>query len=145
MTEKPLYPVHFSIHDFSVDKFVMPSGVYSSHNKEIQAIKEFTFGLIKSQRIFVVIININLMRNSTKCLTIQTSTKFKFEKPDFYTYFNEATSQYIFPKDFVFHLATVALGTTRGYLFSKTDGLTFKNYLLPVSNLNEFIKSDVVL
>lgn len=48
-------------------------------------------------------------------------------------------------KSFMRHLATVASGIVRGILHSKTEHTEHNRYMLPLLNLEEFIKEDVVM
>ncbi len=54
-------------------------------------------------------------------------------------------SRFVIPKDFVTHLAVIAVGTTRGVLHAKTENTTFNKYIIPTINLTEIITNDLVV
>lgn len=49
-------------------------------------------------------------------------------------------NNFIFPKDFMIHLAMITIGTARGVVHAKTDS----KFLLPTINVNELVKEDIV-
>ena len=51
----------------------------------------------------------------------------------------------IIPAGFLQHLATVTLGAARGAQFAKTEATNLNNYTIPLMNLTEVIKNDMVV
>jgi hypothetical protein len=49
------------------------------------------------------------------------------------------------PKELLTHLAVIALGTARGVLHAKTEGTLFNHHIMPVLNLTEVFKDDLLL
>lgn len=47
------------------------------------------------------------------------------------------------PKEFLQYLATIAIGTSRGIIFAKTEGTKFSKTVLPPINLTTFITEDM--
>lgn len=54
------------------------------------------------------------------------------------------TGSLIVPKDFITHLATITVGTTRGVLHAKTENTKFTEFVLPPVNITKIIKKDAV-
>lgn len=51
----------------------------------------------------------------------------------------------IVPVGFLQHLATITVGTARGVLFAKTVGTNLDKYVLPLVNVTEMVKNDMVI
>ena len=51
----------------------------------------------------------------------------------------------IVPVGFLQHLATITVGTARGVLFAKTVETNLSKYVLPLVNVTEMVKNDLVI
>ena len=51
----------------------------------------------------------------------------------------------VIPAGFLQHLATVTLGVARGAQFAKTEATNLNNYTIPLMNLTEVVKSDMIV
>lgn len=51
----------------------------------------------------------------------------------------------VLPTGFLQHLAVISLGTARGIQYAKTEAVGLNNDLVPLINLTEIIKSDLVV
>lgn len=75
---------------------------------------------------------------SSECSFIVSDTHFNSFK-------NDSEGSYIIPKDFITHLAVIAVGTARGILHCKTENTEYNKYLLPTINLTKIIKEDLTV
>lgn len=76
-----------------------------------------------------------------KCfLKIQVSCLFVVEPKSWDKFIKE--DAVVIPKGFLAHIAAVTVGTTRGALFTKTEGFPFQKYILPPINVNEIVTDD---
>jgi len=75
---------------------------------------------------------------NSECIFIVDDNHFKSFK-------NDSDDSYVIPKDFITHLAVIAVGTARGILHSKTENTEYNKYLLPTINLTKIIKEDLVV
>ena len=49
----------------------------------------------------------------------------------------------VIPKDFLCHIGGLAVSTTRGILFAKTEGTGLNSYIMPLVYLDQLIHSDM--
>jgi len=52
---------------------------------------------------------------------------------------------FVFPAGFLQHLATLAIGTARGVYYGKTDGTIFNRFFIPLLDVTQAIKEDMIL
>jgi hypothetical protein len=60
-------------------------------------------------------------------------------------FFKTEDSKVVIPRGFITHLAMLSTGTARGVLHSKTEGTQFNHFHLPIINVAELIKEDLVI
>lgn len=49
----------------------------------------------------------------------------------------------VIPQDFLYHIGGLAVSTTRGVLFAKTEGTDLNSYVLPLIYMDQVIHSDM--
>lgn len=49
----------------------------------------------------------------------------------------------VVPKEFLYHIGGLAVSTTRGILFAKTEGTDLNRFILPILHMDQVIKSDM--
>ena len=83
--------------------------------------------------------------NEVVFMLIETTTHFVIDE----SYWNEASggglTKVVLPKDFVQHLVTLAIGTTRGVLHSKTENTSFNRFVIPLINVTELGGEDAII
>ena len=57
----------------------------------------------------------------------------------------EKDGNIIIPAGFLQHLAALTLSTARGIQYAKTTEMGISNYIIPLTNLTEIIKDDMVI
>ena len=73
---------------------------------------------------------------------IEVSCHFRLTENSWNSFIDKEKSKIVIPKGFLAHLAAVTLGTTRGVLFSKTEGTPLNNLIIPMLNISEIIQTD---
>jgi len=53
--------------------------------------------------------------------------------------------QLVFPAGFLQHLASLAIGTARGVYYGKTEGTIFNRFFIPLLDVAQAIKEDMVI
>jgi hypothetical protein len=74
-------------------------------------------------------------------LKIQVSCHFEVTPQSWDEYCEE--KKITFPKGFIQHITTLAIGSTRGVLHAKTEGTVFNKYLIPTIDVTKMVKKDV--
>lgn len=49
----------------------------------------------------------------------------------------------VIPKEFLYHIGGLAVSTTRGILFAKTEGTDLSSYIMPLFYMDQVIHSDM--
>lgn len=49
----------------------------------------------------------------------------------------------VIPKEFLYHIGGLAVSTTRGVLYAKTEGTDLSSYIMPIIYMNQVIHSDL--
>lgn len=78
----------------------------------------------------------------TAFLKLQISCHFQVVSESWDNYCGD--NKIVFPKDFMAHLSMLTVGTARGVLHAKTEGTGFNRFMLPLINVADLVKSDVV-
>jgi hypothetical protein len=74
-------------------------------------------------------------------MAIRISGFFKIEYSTWEDFKNN--KNLIFPKDFVAHMATITVGTSRGVLNNKTENTKSNELILPTLNVGEMVVEDI--
>ena len=65
--------------------------------------------------------------------------------PDSWKEMTNSDNSIIVPVGFLQHIATITVGTTRGILHEKTEGTNMNKYILPLINVTEMVKNNMVV
>lgn len=78
-------------------------------------------------------------------LKIKVLFLYQIEKKSWLAMLEENNRTYIFPKNFVSHIAVLSLGTVRGIVFEKLkkDEGELSKFILPLINISDMIDEDV--
>lgn len=65
--------------------------------------------------------------------------------PDSWKEMTKPDKSIVVPVGFLQHLAAITVGTTRGVLHSRTEGTNLNRFVLPLINVAEMVKNDIVI
>lgn len=131
----------FSISRINTEQFAIIKEAYTEGN-EINLITNLRFGIHQEDRIIAVQVQCQFEQDKGPFLFIQTGSFFEIERNSWDEYISKESIT--FSKPFISHLSLLAIGITRGILHSKTEHTVFNIHLLPIMNLNDLIKEDVI-
>ena len=77
-------------------------------------------------------------------LMIEAGCHYRIEENAWGTMIKEEKNELVVPKGFVQHLALLAIGTARGVLHAKTENTKYNRFIIPPTNVTNFIKKDAV-
>ena len=109
--------------------------------KETTLSTELQFKIDQQDKQIGIFLGFEFIQGKNTFLKIQVSCHFKVEKNS-WTTFIQNDKKMIIPKGFLAHLVTIAIGTTRGVLFAKTETTSFSKFIIPTLNAVEMIKED---
>ena len=73
------------------------------------------------------------------------SCAFEFSEEDWNTIWDEQTRSLIIPRNVALHLCAMVISTSRGVIHGKTEQMLFNNIFLPLIDVTDIIKSDVIM
>lgn len=65
--------------------------------------------------------------------------------PESWKEMTQENGNIVIPAGFLQHLAAVTLGAARGAQYAKTEATNLNNYTIPLMNLTEVVKNDMIL
>lgn len=137
--EKENSQVGFALKGIKIEQFAIFEESYAP-KKETNLGTELQFKLDAAHRQIAVFLGFEFMQGKKIFLKIQVSCHFKIEENSWEFFIQE--NKVLVPKDFLIHLSTITISTTRGVLFAKTEATEFSKFIIPTLNMMEMIKED---
>ncbi len=57
----------------------------------------------------------------------------------------DSTGKIKVPSGFLLHIASITIGSARGILYTKTEGTILNNYIMPLINMSNAVKEDMIV
>lgn len=111
------------------------------NGEEVQIQSEFNFGVNNEVNDILCITRISYIQNEKLLLTTEVQCFFTISKEGSKNIISQARIEV----DFLRYLATIATGTVRGIIHTKTENTVLNTIVLPPLNLVEAIKKDFFL
>jgi hypothetical protein len=112
-----------------------------NENEEVNLGSDFEFKLSCKNNQLGVYASFKFEQKGKVFLKIQVSCHFSIRPESWQNFCNN--QEIVFPKGFMAHISMLTVGTTRGVLYSKTDGTIFSKFMLPLINVVDLINEDV--
>ncbi|MBX7240365.1 MAG: hypothetical protein K1X92_01355 [Bacteroidia bacterium] len=132
--------------NFSLQKIITEQFAIFEENVEInnpsQFAVAFDFRLDDKKQIIGVSFRITFAQNNRPFLTLEVSCHFHTTEEAWKSFCQ--SDQIIIPRQFIHHLCMITVGTCRGVLHSKTENTPLNRFILPLVNVVEMIKEDIV-
>jgi hypothetical protein len=133
--------IGFSLLGIKTEQFALEEESYSSKEKTgLSTSLQFKFE--QSSKQIGVFSTFKFTQKKKIFIKIEVSCHFKVDDDSWNTFIQIKDSKLVIPKLFLAHLAMMTIGTTRGVLFSKTEGTIFSKYIIPVTNVEDEIEED---
>lgn len=136
--------IGFSLQKITTEQFAILDDSYKEGD-EIQLSTNLKFGINEEKHLVVVILSIQFSQNNNPFLKLDAACHFNINDSAWEQFLDSKKGEITFPKGFIGHLAMLTIGTTRGILHAKTENTPFNKFLLPTINVNDIIKSDLVM
>lgn len=123
---------------------------YAQLNESIDQSSEFqieihvAFAYFKDERIVASRFKCVFIQADKPSLLIAVSAYFNIHPEDWKEIYNEKNGV-VLPLKSAQHLASLTASTARGILHTKTEGGHYNKIIVPPININEIIKSDVIM
>lgn len=132
--------IQFALQNIKIEQFAIISDEIKA-NKAIQLNNNINFEVSKDSKVVNTRILISFRQGDKTILVLETVTSFVIEINSWQSL--KKSNSIIIPRSFLMHLAAVAFGTTRGILHAKTQDTALENFILPLTNFDEIIKTDL--
>lgn len=111
------------------------------NGKPVKVETSFQFATSADTSVVKCVTFIHYLQNENVLLLLENATYFSIAPEGIAAIRKEGR----IPVDFLRYMATIAVGTVRGIIHAKTEGLVFNAIVLPPINLVEIIKNDLVV
>lgn len=138
--------VGFRLIKISTEQFAVLKEMYVT-DVPFAVYTELSFGAEKNDRIVVVSALFRFKSDEKGAPFIILETKAFFDiKPESWDNMYDAENNTLsIEKDFARHISVITVGTARGILHAKTEGTELNNIVLPLINIEEIMKENVIL
>lgn len=136
--------IGFSLQKVTTEQFAILDDSYKDGD-DIQLGTNLKFGINEEKHLIVVILSVQFTQKDKPFLKLDAACHFNINDSSWNEFLNADNHEIVFPKGFIGHLVMLTIGTTRGILHSKTENTPFNKFLLPTINVNDIIKSDLVM
>ncbi len=89
--------------------------------------------------------SISFIESDKTFLIIECTCHFKIDPSDWSKISNTGKSDAIVSKNIIMNMISIALGTSRGVLHSKTENTDYNKYFLPLIDISEFEIGELVM
>lgn len=139
-------PVEFMLVKLSTDQFALLRDMYIP-DAPVGVYTQLSFGADEKEMIVAVSASFRFESDDKKVPFIILETKAYFHiKPDSWeSMYNAETNTLSLEKGFTRHLSVIVVGTSRGILHTRTEGTDLTHVILPLINVEEILKEDVVI
>jgi hypothetical protein len=135
--------IHFLLTGIKTEQFATFEENFTL-NQDINIMTQIELKVSQEAQTMGVFIRFDFMQAEKIILRIIVSCHFKIEPKSWESLRKDGTKMQI-SKELFKHLAMVTCGTARGILFAKTENTIFANIILPMLNLENLIKEDVLI
>jgi hypothetical protein len=78
-------------------------------------------------------------------LILKVQGLFEIDKNDFLNKMKQEDGSYLVTQELATHFAVLTVGSARGFLYAKTEGTTYNQYLLPTIDIKVMVQDDIIL
>lgn len=139
-------PVEFMLVKLNTDQFAVLRDMFRP-DRPIVVGTQLSFGADEREKIVVVSASFRFESDESQAPFIILETKAYFHiKPESWdSLYDAEAKRLVLVKDFARHLSVIVIGTSRGILHNRTEGTDLNHVILPLINVEEILKEDVVI
>lgn len=137
--------IQFSLSSIkTIDINFFPENKEKSKNKKIENSGNVAFGSNCVNHILSVkLISKFNVENDVPLIEIVEEVQFKIEEKSWNSLIKDG--EIVIPKEFLWHIAGLTISTTRGVLAAKAEKTVFSDFYLPLVNVQDIVKEDIVI
>ncbi|WP_423130154.1 hypothetical protein [Gaoshiqia sp. Z1-71] len=134
--------IGFALAKITTEQFAALEDNLPHEGKEVGIALQFRFSAEEKGKMIGVFTNFAFQVEGKPFLIVEGGCHFKIKPEDWNAMLSDDQTELTAPADLLRHLATIAVGTTRGILHAKTENTSFNKYHLPTINVVEVVNKD---
>jgi len=139
-------PVEFMIIKLSTDQFALLRDMYIP-DAPVAVYTQLSFGFEEKEKIVAVSASFRFESDEKNVpfIVLETKAYFQISPESWECMYESGTNTLTLDKGFARHLSVIVVGTSRGILHNRTDGTELNHIVLPLINVEQILKEDVVI
>ena len=139
-------PVEFMLVKLSTDQFAVLRDMFRP-DTPIGVVTQLSFGADEKEKIVVVSASFRFESDEFQApfIILETKAYFRIKTESWNRMYDVEAEILSLEKDFARHLSVIVIGTSRGILHNRTEGSDMNQVILPLINVEEILKEDVVI
>lgn len=133
--------ISFRYSHIRIDEFATLNGSTDQRRLDFQTSGEIQTGFSYEAKSILITVHSNVELDDQLLMTIKVSSQFEIE-PDCWERLKK-DGFVVIPMDFLRHIGGLAVSSTRGIVFAKTEGTDLNSYILPLIQMDQVILSDM--
>lgn len=133
--------IEFKYTHIKVDQFATFNGIVNSRQLAFQTTGGVQTGFNYDSNTIVINVSAEVKVENQIVMTVKVSSFFEISPESWKEL--EHDGFVVIPKDFLYHIGGLAVSTTRGILYAKTEGTDLSSYIMPIVYMNKVIHSDM--
>ncbi len=136
--------VGFDLIQINTEQFAIINEYFNEGN-EVSFQPFLRFGVDKEKKIIAVLAKFHFLQKEIPFIIIEASCHFLFHHKSWEEFFSIEKDEITLPKEIAQNLSVITIGTVRGILHNKTENTNFNKMIIPLVNVIEIIKEDIIL
>lgn len=133
--------IEFKFSHIKLDQFATFNGATNQHPIAFQTSGEIQTGFNYEARTIIITVLSNVKVDDQLLTTIKVSSFFEISSNSWDDLKQDGFV--VIPQEFLYHIGGLAVSTTRGILFAKTEGTDLNSYILPIIYMDQVIHSEM--
>lgn len=138
--------INFRLFRLSTDQFSILKDMYRP-DAPIGVYTQLSFGAEEKEKIVAVSASFHFEsdENMAPFIILETKAYFQIKPESWESMYDAETNTLSLEKGFARHLSVIVVGATRGILHTRTEGTELNHVILPLINVEEILKEDVII
>ena len=133
--------IEFKYAHIKLDQFATFSGIMGRRPLAFQTSGSIQTGFNYDAKTIVITVSNDVKVEDQIVMTVKVSSFFELSTKSWEGLVKDGFI--VIPKEFLYHIGGLAVSTTRGVLFAKTEGTDLSSYVLPLVYMDTLIHSDM--
>jgi hypothetical protein len=137
--------ISFGLRQITTEQFAIIESAYNENKGDIELGTGLRFGFNIEKKIISVLLAVNFSQENSPFLLLEIGCFFEIIEEHWVELFNSDTQEIKLSKGLATHFVMLSIGTLRGVLHAKTENTPFNKFFLPIINVNDLVKEDILI